>query len=399
MKETRSFETYDLVKLAIFLVIILITAFLILKPDQNEQTVTKAMETEQSENTTVILTPIEGSSGTTDQEAEATLEPGSQTDQTTEEAVSGEPSSPAEVPVMPEIPAGSQDLLLAAAEGSLYTMDGRLVYVVSADNLTWIPVVPPELSEQTGGAIPIMDSEGNWFLVGSGQDDNYTWDWSTSTWVLIDESVVFVPAPSQPQAGPPSSEIEQPVTGTQETPTPETGASQGETGSTEGDSASGETGSSEQGTEAQGTESAGDTGGSEGSSTGSGEGTSTGVDLTTLVTPVPVVPKIYTVHTGEFVYCLARRFDIHPHDILWLNGLTYNNLIFAGTNLKIPKDPRSFPGQRALINHPVEHTVQSGQTIYSIACLYGDVYPEAIIAVNELTAPYALTPGQVLIIP
>jgi LysM repeat protein len=43
--------------------------------------------------------------------------------------------------------------------------------------------------------------------------------------------------------------------------------------------------------------------------------------------------------------------------------------------------------------------VTTGETIYSIACFYGDVSPEAIIAVNQLEEPYDLSPGQALNIP
>jgi LysM repeat protein len=41
----------------------------------------------------------------------------------------------------------------------------------------------------------------------------------------------------------------------------------------------------------------------------------------------------------------------------------------------------------------------AGDTIYTIACAFGDVDPNAIIVVNGLESPYTLTPGQVLQIP
>ena len=44
--------------------------------------------------------------------------------------------------------------------------------------------------------------------------------------------------------------------------------------------------------------------------------------------------------------------------------------------------------------HPDTYTVEAGDTVYSIACFYGDVSPEAIIAVNQLEEPYELTAGQ-----
>lgn len=115
-------------------------------------------------------------------------------------------------------------------------------------------------------------------------------------------------------------------------------------------------------------------------------------------TPVLTRPGQYTVHDGEHAYCLARRFDVDPADLLNLNGLTSNSYLSEGDVLTIPTSG-SFPGTRALNPHPDTYTVSAGETIYSIACYYGDVAPESIIVVNGLVEPYALSGGQVLQIP
>ena len=115
--------------------------------------------------------------------------------------------------------------------------------------------------------------------------------------------------------------------------------------------------------------------------------------------PTVKVPNEYTLHTGEHVYCIARRFDVNPSELLNLNGLGTASVVYAGMVLKIPQTNNTFPGQRALIKHPTTHTISSGETIYSIACQYGDVSPEAIIAVNNLSSPYKLQVGQQLYIP
>jgi LysM repeat protein len=70
-----------------------------------------------------------------------------------------------------------------------------------------------------------------------------------------------------------------------------------------------------------------------------------------------------------------------------------------GDVLKIPQNAAAFPGDRALKAHPAQYTVGAGDTIYSIACAYGDVSPEMIVAANALAAPYTLTSGSVLQIP
>lgn len=116
--------------------------------------------------------------------------------------------------------------------------------------------------------------------------------------------------------------------------------------------------------------------------------------------PAPTfpVPASYTLHEGEFPYCLGRRFNRNPDDILALNGLTSSSYTYPGQTLQIPTSG-TFIGQRALLSHPTTYVVGGGETIYSIACAYGDVYPEAIAAVNGLTSPFTLTPGSSIRIP
>ena len=85
--------------------------------------------------------------------------------------------------------------------------------------------------------------------------------------------------------------------------------------------------------------------------------------------------------------------------LLNTNGLSINSNVYPGTTLSIPKDAGGFESIRALLDHPTQYTVVAGDTINSIACLYGDVDPRAIEEVNGLTGDYALTPGTVLKIP
>jgi len=111
-----------------------------------------------------------------------------------------------------------------------------------------------------------------------------------------------------------------------------------------------------------------------------------------------VRPATYTLRQGEFVFCLARRFDVDPAALLALNGLVDSEVLQPGTTLSIPSTG-SFPGPRALKAHPATYTVQADDTIYGIACLYGDVDPVNIAAVNGLSAPYTLTTGAQIKIP
>jgi LysM repeat protein len=121
-------------------------------------------------------------------------------------------------------------------------------------------------------------------------------------------------------------------------------------------------------------------------------------------TPVPEkeysVPEKYTLQKGEFPFCIARRFNISPGALLAANGLTSSSVTFVGQTLTIPKNAGAFDaGARALIAHPDKYTVRAGDTVYSIACLYGDVDPRAIEDHNGLSGAYTLQVGDVLKIP
>jgi LysM repeat protein len=115
--------------------------------------------------------------------------------------------------------------------------------------------------------------------------------------------------------------------------------------------------------------------------------------------PTPGLPASYTLKGGEFPYCIARRFNVNPGELLRLNGLNSYSVFYTGMTLKIPQTGRPFPGNRSLRPHPATYTVRAGDTIYKIACAFGDVSPDAIAAANGLAKPYNLSPGQVLNIP
>ncbi len=116
--------------------------------------------------------------------------------------------------------------------------------------------------------------------------------------------------------------------------------------------------------------------------------------------PTPGIPSSYTLEKGEFPYCIARRFNLNPAELLSVNGLTINSRPGIGTKLKLPTTGNHWNADgRSLKKHPATYTVVSGDTIFSIACAYGDVDPNGIIAVNNLKSPYSLTSGQSLSIP
>ncbi len=115
--------------------------------------------------------------------------------------------------------------------------------------------------------------------------------------------------------------------------------------------------------------------------------------------PTPGRPASYTIQRGEFPYCIARRFNVDPGELLRMNGLTSTSVYYVGMVLRIPQSGHPFPGNRSLRPHPTSYTVRGGDTIYSISCDFGNVDPSAIAYVNSLKPPYRLTPGETINIP
>ena len=129
--------------------------------------------------------------------------------------------------------------------------------------------------------------------------------------------------------------------------------------------------------------------------------------LTSTPTPEPTkeivavdltVPDQYTLKKGEFPWCLARRFNVDVTTLMNVNGLS-GSYYEPGKVLTIPKDAKAYQGNRTLNAHPSTYTVKSGDTLYSIACYFGDVWPEQIAAQNAMSLGDTLTSGTQLNIP
>ena len=116
--------------------------------------------------------------------------------------------------------------------------------------------------------------------------------------------------------------------------------------------------------------------------------------------PIEALPTTYTLQRGEYPYCIARRFNVDPNELLTLNGLANGQAFFAGTVLNIPQSGRPFPGNRTLQTHPTTYIVSaSGETMYTIACAFGDIDPLLIAQANGISSGSVLLTGQQLNIP
>ncbi len=122
--------------------------------------------------------------------------------------------------------------------------------------------------------------------------------------------------------------------------------------------------------------------------------------ITSVAPTAPVTrPASYTLQPGEFPYCIARRYNVNPDDLLTLNNITDGTLFYPGMTLTIPQTG-SWPGDPALHSHPDTYTVDTpGTTLYGVACYYGDILPQTIASANNLSLSATLTVGQTLTIP
>ena len=112
-------------------------------------------------------------------------------------------------------------------------------------------------------------------------------------------------------------------------------------------------------------------------------------------------PATYMLQQGEFPYCIARRFNVNPDELLALNGLTsaQARIYEPGLTLSIPSSGAAFPATRALNAHPISYTTSQNMTVYGIACYFGDIDPTDIINGNNIPDLYNIPAGTTLQIP
>jgi LysM repeat protein len=109
----------------------------------------------------------------------------------------------------------------------------------------------------------------------------------------------------------------------------------------------------------------------------------------------------HTVQPGDTVYSIARRYGTSVEAITQANGLINPSQIAVGQTLKIPTSGGSSSGSTGgTTGCRVRHTVQRGEWIWQIARNYG-VSPYDIMASNGMSIQTGRTiiPGQVLCIP
>ena len=102
--------------------------------------------------------------------------------------------------------------------------------------------------------------------------------------------------------------------------------------------------------------------------------------------------RTHTVQPGETLYSIARYYGVTPEQLAFVNGITNPDLIYVGQVLLIPE------GSGGEGTATIRYTVVAGDTLFSIARRFGTTV-QAIVSLNRLPNANVIYVGQVLLIP
>lgn len=123
--------------------------------------------------------------------------------------------------------------------------------------------------------------------------------------------------------------------------------------------------------------------------------------------PEPTVPpaageeRTHVVQVGENLYRISLNYGLDYRDVMAYNGITNPNMIYVGQEIKIPPSggaPSPDPVPPSSGGSGKTHVVQPGENLFRIAMQYNMMYT-TLAAANNLSYPYTIYTGQVLIIP
>jgi murein DD-endopeptidase MepM/ murein hydrolase activator NlpD len=101
--------------------------------------------------------------------------------------------------------------------------------------------------------------------------------------------------------------------------------------------------------------------------------------------------RVHTVQKGETVYSISRAYGIDRDELMRLNGVSDPTKLQTGQRLRIPGSGTPEPAY-------TEYRVVRGDTLYGLARRYRAAV-DAIAAANAIPLDHVLKPGDVLRIP
>lgn len=112
----------------------------------------------------------------------------------------------------------------------------------------------------------------------------------------------------------------------------------------------------------------------------------------------PDLPATYTVQSGDTVSSIADAFGIPTPAVLTLNGLSWNSLVHEGQILKLSAEPTKKRAGSPVRLADDEYTVTPGESISAIAARLG-ISAQALLAHNSLEPDSTIYAGQLLRVP
>ena len=97
---------------------------------------------------------------------------------------------------------------------------------------------------------------------------------------------------------------------------------------------------------------------------------------------------IYQIKNGDTIENIASRFKTSPEILNTLNGFTSNSKLIVGSYIIIPKGDELFD----------KYVVMKGDNMYKIAQTY-DIKPSELIKLNGLNPNDIIYPGDEILIP
>ena len=111
--------------------------------------------------------------------------------------------------------------------------------------------------------------------------------------------------------------------------------------------------------------------------------------------PTPTPPTMHTVQDGQSLWSIAVQYNVKLGDILWLNGFAEDVVLQPGALVRVRLAPDEAPPPTPT---PIlYHSVRSGQTLWEVALTYGLTLDE-LLALNNLDQNAILIPGDQLLV-
>ncbi|MFE6966071.1 LysM peptidoglycan-binding domain-containing protein [Agromyces sp. NPDC057679] len=113
--------------------------------------------------------------------------------------------------------------------------------------------------------------------------------------------------------------------------------------------------------------------------------------------PAGAVPEEVVVAEGDTVSGIAERFGLSTAEVLAHNGLGWSSMIFPGQRLALPGG-RAAPAAPPARDAIAKHLVAEGDTMSGIAERYGVALDE-LLRVNGLGRQSLIFPGEAIVLP